>query len=375
MVVPIGHVGHLDADHQAEREQRVHQRLAPFGLLLAEMPVDVQRLRVERHVGEQHVVHLRHRAVVAMLGERADDEALEIEPAALVAVAPCPWCCCRPSCVLHCAAILSFHLPQSLTVRFHPGRRRIRRASRHTAGGSKASHERRAHRHYARRDRRDPPGGAGDRRRLQVSAGHRPGRIQLQSQCRRRPTSSARGLFQFIEQTWLATLKEQGAGAGLRALCRRDRAAAVRAILGDRSADVRPHHGTALRPERQRADGRRLHPRERRQARRAARPRPDRGRALHRALPGAERREPADRAWRDRQPNTPAAADFPGARARQSARSSTTRAAMRAAPARSIARWSAATASRAAGRRTRRWPASCRLLRTPRTPASSAWSA
>src|ERR1700724_3421275 len=47
-----------DPDHQAEREQRVHQRLAPFGLLLAEMPVDVQRLRVERHIGEQHVVHL-----------------------------------------------------------------------------------------------------------------------------------------------------------------------------------------------------------------------------------------------------------------------------------------------------------------------------
>ncbi len=57
------HVRHLDADHQAEREQRVHQRLAPFGLGLAEMPVDVQRLRIERHVGEQHVVHLRHRAV------------------------------------------------------------------------------------------------------------------------------------------------------------------------------------------------------------------------------------------------------------------------------------------------------------------------
>ena len=28
------------------------------------------------------------------------------------------------------------------------------------------------------------------------------------------PTSSARGLFQFIEQTWLTTLKEQGAALG-----------------------------------------------------------------------------------------------------------------------------------------------------------------
>ena len=80
------HVGHLDADHQAEREQRVHQRLAPLGLLLAEVPVDVQRLRVERHVGEQHVVHLRHRAAVAVLGERADREILEIEAAARVAL-------------------------------------------------------------------------------------------------------------------------------------------------------------------------------------------------------------------------------------------------------------------------------------------------
>ena len=30
--------------------------------VLAEVPVDVQRLRIERHVGEQHVVHLRHGA-------------------------------------------------------------------------------------------------------------------------------------------------------------------------------------------------------------------------------------------------------------------------------------------------------------------------
>ena len=40
-------------------------------------------------------------------------------------------------------------------------------------------------------------------------------------------TSSARGLFQFTEQTWLTTLKEQGAAARLRALCQRHLAAAV----------------------------------------------------------------------------------------------------------------------------------------------------
>ena len=43
-------------------------------------------------------------------------------------------------------------------------------------------------------------------------------------------TSSAKGLFQFIEQTWLADPEGAGAGAGLRPLRRRDRAAAVRAI-------------------------------------------------------------------------------------------------------------------------------------------------
>ncbi len=67
-----------------EREQRVHQRLAPFGLLLAEVPVDMERLRIERHVGEQHVVHLRDGARIAVLDEFAGNEILEIEPAALM---------------------------------------------------------------------------------------------------------------------------------------------------------------------------------------------------------------------------------------------------------------------------------------------------
>ena len=78
------HVGHLDADHQAEREQRVHQRLAPFGLGLAEMSVDMQRLRIERHVGKQHVVHLRDGTGVTVLVKLADLHILEIKAAALV---------------------------------------------------------------------------------------------------------------------------------------------------------------------------------------------------------------------------------------------------------------------------------------------------
>src|SRR5262245_11959891 len=48
------------------------------------MAVDMQRLRIERHVGEQHVVHLRHRARVAVLVSLADFKILEIESATLV---------------------------------------------------------------------------------------------------------------------------------------------------------------------------------------------------------------------------------------------------------------------------------------------------
>ena len=47
-----------DADHQAQREQAVDQRLAPLGLG-REVMVDVQRLRVVGEAGEQRVVHLR----------------------------------------------------------------------------------------------------------------------------------------------------------------------------------------------------------------------------------------------------------------------------------------------------------------------------
>src|SRR6266702_2201391 len=79
-----GHVRDLDANHQPERKQRVHQGLAPFRLLLAKVPVDMERLRIERHVGEQHVVHLRDGPGKVMLDDFARHEILEIEAAALV---------------------------------------------------------------------------------------------------------------------------------------------------------------------------------------------------------------------------------------------------------------------------------------------------
>src|SRR5262245_32914988 len=49
------------------------------------MAIDVQRLRVQRHVREQHVVHLRDRARERVLVEVADHEVVEIDAAALVA--------------------------------------------------------------------------------------------------------------------------------------------------------------------------------------------------------------------------------------------------------------------------------------------------
>ena len=158
--------------------------------------------------------------VVAVLGERADHEILEIEAAALVPHAPCPASsspprsrpCTRQAFVYH--NLLTFPFSHSRRTVAAIAARRERRESCH-AGRRPPEHQR------SDRDRRDPPGGAADRRRASsiCSPPPRSSRTSI-----RRPgasTSSARGLFQFIEQTWLATLKEQGAGARLRPLCRR----------------------------------------------------------------------------------------------------------------------------------------------------------
>src|ERR1700730_10065312 len=73
-----------DADHQPERKQRVHQGLSPFRFVFAEMTVDMQRLRIERHIREQHVVHLSDGAGERMLIEAAHDEIFEIKASPLV---------------------------------------------------------------------------------------------------------------------------------------------------------------------------------------------------------------------------------------------------------------------------------------------------
>ncbi len=48
------------------------------------MGVDMERLRIERHVGKQHIVHLRDGLCQPVLDQRADDEILIKNAAALV---------------------------------------------------------------------------------------------------------------------------------------------------------------------------------------------------------------------------------------------------------------------------------------------------
>ena len=72
-------VGDGDPDHQAEREQGIHDRLAPFGLGLAEMAIDVQRLGVQGHVGEQHVIHFGDRPAQLVLEDMTFVKLLEIK--------------------------------------------------------------------------------------------------------------------------------------------------------------------------------------------------------------------------------------------------------------------------------------------------------
>ena len=86
-------------------------------------------------------------------------------------------------------------------------------------------------------------------------------------------TSSARGLFQFIEQTWLATLKEQGRRWATAPMPMPSRGSRRGRLRGGRSADARRDHESAIGPDRQCADGGRLHQGQRGKLADAARPR------------------------------------------------------------------------------------------------------
>ena len=71
-------------------------------------------------------------------------------------------------------------------------------------------------------------------------------------------TSSAKGLYQFIDQTWLGTMKQDGAALGLRPLCRRHIALGGRALRGVGSRHARGDHAAAQRSASERDDGGRL---------------------------------------------------------------------------------------------------------------------
>ena len=98
------------------------------------------------------------------------------------------------------------------------------------------------------------------------------------------PTSSARGLFQFIQQTWLATMKQAGPALGYGRLCGCDLADRDRPIPGERPDAAQRDSRAAQRSDGERGDGRRLHQGQHRIAERAARPFTERGRTLYRAL-------------------------------------------------------------------------------------------
>ena len=80
-------------------------------------------------------------------------------------------------------------------------------------------------------------------------------------------TSSATGLFQFIEQTWLSMVKQEGPKQGLSNLCQRDQRRARRPAQRGRSGGAREDPAIAQRPAGRGRDGRCADPEEPRPAR------------------------------------------------------------------------------------------------------------
>lgn len=58
---------HRNADHQAQREKRVHQRFAEFGFFGGIVMVEVEGCGVHRHGGEEDIVRFSHRATDRMV--------------------------------------------------------------------------------------------------------------------------------------------------------------------------------------------------------------------------------------------------------------------------------------------------------------------
>ena len=122
-------------------------------------------------------------------------------------------------------------------------------------------------------------------------------------------TSSATGLFQFIDQTWLGTMKQSGAALGYGKYADAITQDAVRAATSVSDPAMRQRdHGAAQGPDRERRDGGRVRQFQRQGADRPARPQADRRRTLHGAFPRRVRRgalhQRSRSATRTRRPRT-----------------------------------------------------------------------
>ena len=127
-------------------------------------------------------------------------------------------------------------------------------------------------------------------------------------------TSSAKGLYQFIDQTWLGTMKQDGAGARAGPLCRCDRTPARRPLRGVGSRHARRNSAPAQRSAGERNDGRSAHAQQCGARQFEHRPAAQQQRTLHRAF--------SRRGWRrklingaSKSPRASAASMFPHAAA------------------------------------------------------------
>ena len=135
-------------------------------------------------------------------------------------------------------------------------------------------------------------------------------------------SSTATGLFQFIESTWLETMKQAGPSLGYAEYADEDRGRRRRPLSRARSGRQGGDPGAARGPGNRLADGRGAHPQERDLSLRPPRPDTQFRRALHRPFPRRRRRGVDDRT-RPSPRRTPALPTIFRARPRPIGRSST----------------------------------------------------
>ncbi len=100
-------------------------------------------------------------------------------------------------------------------------------------------------------------------------------------------SSSATGLFQFLDTTWLQVMKSEGAAPRLPGLCRRHHPERQRRLRHQGSQGPRRGAEAAREPDGRRRHGRRLHQEQWRLSQGKIRPHAEPRRALYRAFPRA----------------------------------------------------------------------------------------